>query len=193
GERAFDFCENLREVYDKSQLRVGELSKIENGDITKYVKTEDIHYTDDYTSKVSVHEESGCILYSDGDTVELIGIRDTVEHVIIPEGVTTISSYVFYKTRVIKTLSIAKSVTTIMPYAFASRCETHDEKGHSHENCDFPLKTIIFLNAEGWRATSLYGDEPVFFNAIDLTADPMGAWSKLVLSEYAEWQWVSVE
>lgn len=189
GSQAFEDCFNLREVYDKSQMRVGELDPTQNGDITRIVKDEDIHYTDDYVSKISVDEESGCIMYTDGELVELIGIRDTKSHVIIPEGVTKISSRVFYKTHVIKALTIAKSVNFIAQYAFAFDCEKHEDEGHTNEKCKFQLKTIIFRNQEGWRAYEYLGQNYMPFRTEELTHYPTGAWKKLVM-EYLNYYWV---
>lgn len=192
GSQAFEHCVNLREVYDKSQMRVGELEPTKNGDITRIVDPKDIHYTDDYISKISVDEESGCIMYTDGDLVELIGIRDTTNHVIIPEGVTKISSCVFYKTRVIKALTIAKSVNFIAQYAFAFNCDKHEEEGHTNEKCKFQLKTIIFRNQEGWRAYEYLGQKYMPFLAKELTHYPTGAWKKLVM-EYLKYYWVRTD
>ena len=188
GARAFDYCVNLREVYDKSKLRVGELYPTENGDITRNVKPEDIHYTK-YDSKISIDDESGCIIYSDGDMKELIGIRDTKAHVIIPEGVTRISSCVFYKTRVIQELTIAKSVESIAWYAFMFDCERHEEEGHNNEKCKFQLKTIRFLNPEGWRAYEYEGQNYYPFHAEMLNETPTGAWRMLVM-DYLKYHWV---
>lgn len=188
GAQAFEHCVNLREVYDKSQMRVGELAYTENGDITRYVKQKDIHYADDYTTKIKVYDDSGCITYTDGDMEELIGIRDTASHVIIPEGVTRISSFVFYKTLRIKALTIAESVKSIAQYAFAFDCEKHEEEGHTNEKCKFQLKTIIFLNPEGWRAYEYPDQNYMPFHPAELNETPTGAWKKLVM-EYLKYHW----
>ena len=189
GYRAFDFCVNLREVYDKSQLKVGNLERGENGNITDFVKVEDIHYTANYESKVSVDDDSGCIIYTDDEKVELIGIRDTVAHVIIPEGVTHISSCVFYKTRAIQKLTIAKSVNFIARYAFAFDCERHKEEGHTNEKCKMSLKNIIFLNPNNWCAYEYLGQNCVPFHPAELNETGTGAWQKLALKEYLSWYW----
>ncbi len=189
GNRAFADCYNLREVYDKSGLHVGDLQESKNGEITRWVVAEDIHYTEDYISKVSVDEESGCILYTNGSFVELVGIRDTTDHVIIPEGVTKISSYVFYKTRVIKTLTIAKSVEEIAKFAFSYPCDKHNEEGHNNEKCKFQLKKIIFLNPKGWRAYEYVEQNHKPFLAAELNELPTGAWTKLAM-EYLDHYWV---
>ena len=189
GRNAFLWCYNLREVYDKSQARLAGLGETENGAISRYVQEKDIHFDGDYTSKVSVDEESGCITYTDGDLVELIGIRDTVEHLVIPEGVTKISTRVFYKTRVIKELTIAKSVNFIAENAFAFDCEKHQEEGHTNAKCKFQLKKITFLNPERWRAYEYLGQNYVEFHPEELNPTETGAWKKLVLERYLEWEW----
>ena len=151
GERAFRKCLNIREVYDKSSMRVGELSYAENGYLTERVKKEDVHYDENYTSKISVDKANGCILYTDGKEVELIGIRDTTEHVIIPEGVTKISGGVFYKTFRIRKLTIAKSVNYIAPYAFLHvNDEFQDEYHLIKEKSYLFIDEIVMLNPQGW-------------------------------------------
>ena len=189
GIRAFADCYNLREVYDKSALRVGDLPETNNGELTRWAAKDDIHYTEEYISKVSVDEESGCILYTNGTLVELIGIRDTTDHVIIPEVVTKISSYVFHKTRVIKTLTIAKSVTEIAKSAFSFPCDKHTEEGHNNEKCKFQLKKIIFLNPNGWRAYEYVEQKHKPFLAAELNELPTGAWTKLAM-EYLDHYWI---
>lgn len=189
GRNAFLWCYNLREVYDKSPSRLASLSETENGSISRYVQEKDIHFDADYTSKVAVDDASGCITYTDGELVELIGIRDTVEHLIIPEGVTKISTRVFYKTRVIKELTIARSVNYIAENAFAFDCEKHQEEGHTNAKCKFQLKKITFLNPERWRAYEYLGQNYVEFHPEELNATETGAWKKLVLEIYLEWEW----
>ena len=189
GRNAFLWCYNLREVYDKSSSRLAGLTETENGCLSRYVAEKDIHFDADYTSKVAVDEKSGCITYTDGDIVELIGIRDTVEHVIIPEGVTKISTRVFYKTRVIKELTIARSVNYIEENAFAFDCEKHQEEGHTNAKCKFQLKKITFLNPERWRAYEYLGQSYVEFHPEELNPTETGAWKKLVLEIYSGWQW----
>ena len=153
------------------------------------MQEKDIHFDAEYISKVSVDEESGCITYTDGDIVELIGIRDTVEHLIIPEGVTKISTRVFYKTRVIKELTIARTVNYIAENAFAFDCEKHQEEGHTNAKCKFQLKKITFLNPERWRAYEYLGQNYVEFHPEELNPTETGAWKKLVLERYLEWEW----
>lgn len=199
GEFAFGRCYNLKEVYDKSKLRVGELDHLHNGSITTYVNDEDIHY-EEYQSKIAIDEESGCITYTDNNVTELIGIRDVRAHVIIPEGVTKINGYVFYKTRVVYKLTIASTVNWIDRYAFYYNCDTHPKsaleakEGHRPEDCDIHIKEIVMLNRNGWRLYEDYNNQTRF---IELDPEQLNnkyqlAWNLLVV-DYYEYYWLREE
>lgn len=193
GEFAFGRCYNLKEVYDKSKLRVGELKNIENGSITTYVKDEDIHY-EEYQSKITIDEQSGCITYTDNNVTELIGIRDVRAHVIIPEGVTKINGYVFYKTRVVYKLTIASTVNWIDCYAFYYNCDTHSDTGHKPEDCDIHIKEIVMLNRDGWHLYVDYNN-PTGFIELDpeqLSNEYNLAWNLLVV-DYYKYYWLRKE
>ena len=189
GESAFIHCYNLREVYDKSQIKVGLQAREDNGCITDHVNQEDIHYTDDYTSKISEDKATGCFIYTDGDKVELIGIRDIVEDLVIPEGVTHMSNAIFVMAYEITTLTIAKTVKYIAPLAFGIPCDQHRAPNHEKKDCSFILEKISFLNPYGWGAYLEIGGELLHnFTAMELSDNPEGICLSLALEyTYAHW------
>ncbi len=175
GVGAFIHCFNLREVYDKSQLKIGLQGREENGCITDNVKQEDIHYTDDFVSKISEDKASGCFLYTDEDMVELIGIRDIMEDVVIPEGVTHMSNAIFVMAHRITTLTIATTVKYIAPLAFGLPCDQHRAPNHTKKDCSFFLEKITFLNPYGWSAYEEIGGALIYnFTAMELSDNPEG-------------------
>lgn len=191
GYHAFGYCFNIREVYDKSDLRIGELNSDQNGGIMQHMKAYDIHYDANYQSKIAIDEDSGCITYTDGAEVELIGIRDVKQRLIIPEGVTKINKYVFYKAHVATQITVAKSVKYIDEYAFACVCKFHADKGHTSWECQGSIKEVIFLNRDGW-AVYQYTQKYIALHPEELLPDFDVLWKKLFLT-YINMVWIRGE
>ena len=92
GEEAFSECYKLVEVYNKSSLSIAVGDK-SYGYIGYYAKEV---YTEPNKSKLSM-TDGGYILYTDGDLVSLMGYVGTETDLLLPETVTEIYQYAFYK------------------------------------------------------------------------------------------------
>ena len=193
GYRAFAYCYNLREIYNKSSVTLKEYEVEKNGAITQFVKAKDIHCEADYTPSVRVDESSGCILYTDGKVVEMIGIRDTTYDLVIPEGVTKINCYVFYKAFTVTRVTIATTVNYIEMNAFAYVCEFHEDKDHDVYACRASIKEIVMLNPKGWCAYEFeYAEKFIEFEPGALTTEFHELWDKLMM-EYVTYRWIRKE
>ena len=153
GDMAFQECVRLVEIYNKSTLSIAVGG--EDGYIGCYAK--DV-YTQPYTTKLSVNE-NGCILYTDGEEVSLIGYVGTNKHLVIPDTVTKINVYAFYYYNdAITKITIPESVTEIGINALYG--------------CNLTKMTIVFKVTEGW----LNGETPV---SAEWLADPAQAVAEL--------------
>ncbi|MBE7079772.1 MAG: hypothetical protein E7371_00875 [Clostridiales bacterium] len=148
GTAAFDLCHNLKEVYDKSKTQVTKRSLDENGWISYVVAEDDFHY-EPFESRIS-YTETGCIIYTNEKESVLIGCRNTHNTVIIPEGVTKISAYVFELCDFVTEVIIASTVQYIEAQAFYYECATHYDDIQHHFKCKSPIYYITFLNPNNW-------------------------------------------
>ena len=96
---------------------------------------------------------------------------NTVEEVVLPEGLISIKSYSFARMRSLKSVFIPASVTSIEVDAFY----------------DSPLLNAIFEDPVGWSVTSLKWD-PEVLSSTDL-ADPERA-AGYLCSEYYSYSWI---
>lgn len=184
GAGAFDLCYNLKEVYDKSKTQVTKGGVEDNGWLSNYVKAEDMHY-EPFESKIS-YSETGCIIYTDGDDVRLIGCRNTHNTVIIPEGVTYIESYVFELCYYVTEVIIASTVKYIESRAFYYECATHDDQIEDHLSCKNPIKHVTFLNTEGWYVKGAFDTKDPVKMVFDLS-EPLEAWYQLIVLRERVW------
>ena len=114
GSYAFCDCYKLVEVYNKSSLKIT-VGSYDYGYVGLYAKAV---YTQKYTSKLST-DENGYIIYTDGKDKILIGYTGTETELTLPEGITEIYRYAFYKNTKITKVIIPDSVTNIGYQAFS--------------------------------------------------------------------------
>lgn len=109
---AFKGCKLLWEIYNKSSLTLTKGS-MDYGSIAYYVR--DI-YTDIYESKISI--EDGYVTYTDGDDIILAKYYGSDYTLILPEGITKISSGAFDKCESIISITLPESLEYIEDKAF---------------------------------------------------------------------------
>lgn len=110
---AFENC-HLMEVYNKSSMEVS------TSDIAQNDKINVPFYANVYTdasgaSKITVNE-NGLIIYNNE---KVIGYNGTATSVVIPNGITEIEDYAFYKQSRLESVTIPESVVEIGDFAFA--------------------------------------------------------------------------
>jgi len=155
GTEAFGDCKNLTEIYDKSQMRVGELPREENGGLTTdYGERKDFYY-EEFESNIEIID--GCVIFHDGEEKVMIGCTNNYSDfrgtsLVIPEGVTIINGFVFTKCNYISSVTIAISVKEIKRYAFYFDCKAnHTDLDHDADDCESPIDEIIMLNTKDWE------------------------------------------
>lgn len=114
GDSAFFGCSKLVEIYNRSGLNIT-VGSTENGYIGCYAKA--VH-TEPFDSGVS-RTPDGCILYTDGDTVTLLGYTGTASELTLPDGITVIGSNAFSGRWELNQILIPVSVVKIEKKAFA--------------------------------------------------------------------------
>lgn len=112
GSNAFYNCLSLVEVYNKSSLTITEGTS-SNGYIGYYAKAV---YTEPHTSKVSIND-SGYIIYTDGDVADLIGYTGDEKELILPPC-DKINSWAFYSRANLTSVVIPARYNTIGQNAF---------------------------------------------------------------------------
>ena len=135
GDSAFYGCTKLFEVYNLSTLRIVEESS-DNGRVGEHAKN--VYTSLDEDSKL-IRDESGCIIYTEGDSKILLAYVGNDSNFIIPEGVTEIYHQALYGCVGITNITIPNSVTHIRALAF--------------ENVG-DVKSITFNDTSTWYATS---------------------------------------
>jgi hypothetical protein len=186
GTAAFDLCNNLTEVYDKSKAQVTKRGLDENGWISYVVAEDDFHY-EPFESRIS-YSETGCVIYTNETESVLIGCRNTHNTVVIPEGVTKISAYVFELCDFVTEVIIASTVQYIESQAFFYECATHYNDIEHHFKCKSPIYHITFLNPNNWYVWE-YNEEfpqdpaPMRYDL----SEPMVAWYQLVVLRDQVW------
>ena len=113
-DNAFLGCYKLVEVYNQSSLPItkGSSSYGKVGFNAKNI------YAEEGGSKITTTED-GYILYTDGDTVSLIGYHGSVGELTLPTTITEINSYTFYNCIGLTSITIPDSVTSIGVAAFS--------------------------------------------------------------------------
>lgn len=115
GREAFSVCCRLVEVYNKSSLYMtAGSSDSNNGYITNYAKNV---YSKEDGSKLST-DENGYVIYTDGEERILVAYQGNETNLILPDGITEINRYAFYKCTWLTGIAIPNSVTKIGYYAF---------------------------------------------------------------------------
>ncbi|MBQ7948651.1 MAG: leucine-rich repeat protein [Clostridia bacterium] len=194
GNTAFGFCYNLLEIYDKSKMRVGELSMDKNGCLTMDIGWKKDFYYEEFDSNIEIID--GCVIYTDGEEKVLIGCTNDPtdlkgSSLVIPEGVTKINSYVFTNSNYIASVTIAKSVKEIANYAFYSTCDRsiHYENGHDAAACDSPIDEVIMLNPIGWKIDTTGQDkENLYIPVPENLSSSYVAWEYLVVHYKYYWR-----
>ena len=113
GDDAFYVCDKLVEVYNKSSLNITAGSDA-YGYVGYYAKNV---YTEEGQTKLTT-DENGYIIYTDGDTNLLLGYTGGKADIVLPQGITEIYKYAFYKNKILNTVTIPDSVTSIGDFAF---------------------------------------------------------------------------
>ena len=114
-ENAFDNCPKLVEVINNS-THISVSADEQNGSIG--LNALSISNCDDtYKSPISI-DDNGYILYSQKDNCYLMGYIGSSIRISVPEGVTEIFDYAFYKNSDIVWLEVCNTVTTIGEYSF---------------------------------------------------------------------------
>ena len=111
---AFYGCIKLVEIYNKSSLNIT-LSNWDNGNIAYYAKN--VYTPTSGESKIST-DENGYILYNGDELVSLIGYIGEQTDLILPNSITEIQKYAFYRCGVITSVNIPNSITSIGEGAF---------------------------------------------------------------------------
>ena len=152
GESAFFGCCRLVEVYNQSELGVT-VGSTENGYVGYYAK---VVYTEPYTTKLST-DENGYILYTDGDTVCLIGYIGTETNLTLPGNITEINQYAFKWCGNLTSVTMPDSVTAIGTSAFQG-CDglTHITYAGTMAQWNAIAKSDL-----GWRGTVICSDGTV--------------------------------
>ncbi len=111
---AFANCYLLLDVYNRSNIEL-ELGSKTNGWVAYYALNV---YDDASGSKVSVTDD-GCILYTDGIDVKILGHTSTQSFdLIVPEGVTEIAKLAFYNNEYIVNATFPSTLNHIGAQAF---------------------------------------------------------------------------
>ena len=93
GEDAFKYCYKLVEVYNLSALTITAGSS-NNGYVGGYAKN--IYTSLDTPSKLST-DSNGYVIYTDGTDKILVGYTGSETELVLPDGITEINNYAFYK------------------------------------------------------------------------------------------------
>lgn len=151
---AFYNCGNIREVYNRSGLKVA------NGDYGN-------GYVGYYASAVyATREESrlknvnGYVVYETNRDVTLVGYVGNEVDLILPEGITKIGAGAFNTCKNIKSVTLCDSLDTLGRYAFKDlptlEKVTLGESLKKIEAFAFfgvtALQEVVFANVDGWRA-----------------------------------------
>ena len=114
GSYAFYNCYRLVEVYNLSSLNITKGSS-DNGAVGLYAL--DIYTDKNASSKLT--KENDFVIHTEGNVKTLVGYFGDRTSITIPNSVTSIGSYAFYKCSSLTSLTIPDSVTSIGYGAFA--------------------------------------------------------------------------
>ncbi len=136
GAGAFHECYHLVEIYDRSKAQVSKYTypEMENGALTNYAETDDIHY-EPFESEIEIVDEF-VVFNDDGERVLLMYLGSDSK-IFIPEGVTVLDCYCLAWQYEITEVTIPTSVTYIEKRAFY---------------LDHYIQKIYFLDPDGWQA-----------------------------------------
>lgn len=159
GEKAgiddyvFSGCTNrLVEVYHQSELGVT-VGSTENGYVGYYAK---VVYTEPYTTKLST-DENAYVLYTDGDTVCLIGYIGTETNLTLPGNITEINQDAFKWCGNLTDVTMPDSVTAIGTSAFQG-CDGLTRITYAGTMAQW---NAIAKSDLGWRGTVICSDGTV--------------------------------
>lgn len=114
GRAAFYNCYKLVDVYNRSNYELVGVSA-EDGRLGYHVLNE---YKQENGSKISITDD-GCILYTDGDSVRLMGHTTTKSiDLVVPDEVTEIHMMAFYNNTYISSVTAGENMKKIGEQAF---------------------------------------------------------------------------
>ena len=152
GEYAFSGCFKLIEVVNKSPyITIEKGNSSSNGYVGKYALA--VYNSGDDFSGTKLSNDNGYIVYTEGNEKILVGYNGTETELVLPNYITKIKDYAFYKCTSLTSVTIGDSVTSIGYYAFSY--------------CDSLTSVMI-----GDSVTSI--GEDVFYNCTSLTSVTIG-------------------
>ena len=171
GNYAFEYCCRLVEVYNKSSLNITKGSS-GNGYVGYYALAV---YTSEYVSKVST-DANGYIIYNDGADKILVGYVGEQTDLIIPNGITQINRYAFFKCSNLISVTFGENslLDAIGKYAFFE-CTS--------------LTSVTFEDPKGWYATKTKGGTSSTGTWLNLTDPSNNAWYLTSTYQYCEYYW----
>ncbi len=113
-EDAFADCDKLIEVYNKSSLKIT-AGEVHFGYVGYYALN--VYTPTSGASKLST-DDSGYLIYTDGDDKLLVGYTGTETALTLPSDITAIHQYAFYNCDKLMNMTIPDSITSIGRDAF---------------------------------------------------------------------------
>ena len=136
GRAAFYNCYKLVDVYNRSNYELVGVSA-EDGRLGYHVLNE---YKQENGSKISITDD-GCILFTDGNSVRLMGHTTTKSiNLVVPDEVTEIHMMAFYNNTYISSITAGENLKKIGEQAF---------------NFAYNLRTASFVGVESFEAQAL--------------------------------------
>lgn len=112
---AFQFCDQLLEIYNRSSLPL-EKGSTDYGYVAAYAK--DIYTAPNYETKIRV-DNNDFVLYEDGEETLLLGHESIETRLKVPSGVTGINEHAFWGAKQYLTADLPSSLTSIGDNAFS--------------------------------------------------------------------------
>ena len=161
GAQAFQYCRSLVEVVNKSPFITVTKDKYSIGHVGNYALAV-YNSADEFTSKLS--NDSGYVIYTDGEEKILIRYSGTETSLAFPDYVTKIHKYAFANCGGLTSVVIGSLVTEIGEYAFGNCYQLVEVVNKS------PFITVTKGSNEngyvGARALAVYDNEEEFISKV---------------------------